>query len=348
MRNNRSSLVVQPMPMIVEDENSPPVAPDQLPNRRPPVDRRASYASRVVPPPAAASSDHAAEPSQPVVDEKDGKRGGWFVGRRGWHRLGWIAFGLVALTVGLAVGLTLGLRKRNSSSDHTDPLPSMLFPVGSYSFTTALANVSTGCTSDPSVFRCSPFTTYSSSPKNSSMTLHWTITPLTRYSYAISSKADDPAPSFANLPMTLLDANQYSERLVFNFTTTKQVAVPKLDGGPATCWFNDTVMSVTLWTRIRASYPPGVSSLPAPQVASASFAPWPYMVTVDEVQDGGAGVPDCRNGSGNSVGGGKLGAAGECGCYYANFDLDAGGNATSGAGGNGTAVAAGRLARWMG
>jgi hypothetical protein len=180
------------------------------------------------------------------------------------------------------------------------------------------------------------------------MTLHWIITPLTRYSYAISSKPDDPAPSFANLPMTLLDANQYSERLVFNLTTTKQVAVPKLDGGPATCGFSDTIMSVTLWTRIRASYPPGVSSLPAPQVASASFAPWPYMATVDEVQHGGAGVPDCRNGSGNSVGGGKLGAAGECGCYYANFDLDAGGNATSGAGGNGTAVAAGRLARWVG
>lgn len=232
---------------------------------------------------------------------------------------------------------------RHNSSDASSNLNSTLFPAGSYSFTTALANVSTGCTTDPSVFRCPPFTTYSSSPQNSSMTFHWTITPVTRYSYAISSKPNDPAPSFADLPLTILDANQYAERLVFNLTTAKQVAA--LSRGRATCWFNQTVTSVTLWTRKRASYyfPPGGASSPppAPHQTAGGFAPWPYMVEIGEVQRGGPGVPDCRDDAGESVvGAEKLGAGGECGCFYANFGLEPARN--------GTAARAGRFARSVG
>lgn len=370
MRNNRTSIVVQPMPVIVEDEASAPAASEQSIRRPPPTDRRALHAARGGLPPAPVPAGSGS--GQTITEESEKRRDRFMKRVGGWNCVRVAVCGLLILIVGLSVGLTSGLRNRyvdhlrcqeeiamemqickillhhcehpgvahpadtrtttrNKSSDPPDPLPSTLFPAGSYTFTIALTNVSTGCTADSSLFRCPPLTTYSSSHDgNHPMTFHWTITPLTRYSYAISSGPDDPEPSFTNVTLAFIDANQYSERLVFNVTTSTEVETSISGLGAATCRYNQTVVSVTLWTRIPASYPPGVSSLPTPLAASADFAPWPYMVAVDEIQEGGVGVPTCMDGDGKGIRGKKLGASGECGCHYANFGLDApGGNATS-------------------
>lgn len=151
--------------------------------------------------------------------------------------------------------------------------------------------------------------------------------------------------------MTLLDANQYTERFAFNFSQPHSSVV---DGGAGalgvpggattTCWFNSTVTAVTLWTRIRAEFPPGIEAAPLPTnetaaaAAADAFPPWPFRVEVRQTQQGGAaGVPDCRDPSGENVGGDQLGAAGECGCFYSNFGLNGAGNGT----GNATASASG-------
>jgi hypothetical protein len=94
------------------------------------------------------------------------------------------------------------------------------------------------------------------------------------------------------------------------------------DSAAATCWFNQTVMAVTLWTKMRADYPASVAELThiSPN-ASDSFAPWPYRIDVRQERQGGPGIPDCVDAYGNKDGG-NLSAPGRCGCYYSNFGLD--------------------------
>lgn len=91
---------------------------------------------------------------------------------------------------------------------------------------------------------------------------------------------------------------------------------------------------MTLWTRIRADFPQGIGAVNVSlsgNGADGAFATWPYRVEVRQTQlGGGEGVPDCIDAEGVAVGG-NLGAEGECGCFYRNFELG------SVAAGNGTA-----------
>lgn len=170
----------------------------------------------------------------------------------------------------------------------------------------------------------------------------WTISPVTPYSYAIFSTANPFAPTFSDVPLTLQDANQYAERFTFNLTLAHASIVDGAlapdDPSTTTCWFNGTVMAVTLWTRMPADFPAGVAAANVSvggTGADGAFAAWPYRVEVTQTQQGGgAGVPDCIDAGGKAVGGADLGADGECGCTYRNFEL--GGAAV---GGNGTAAA---------
>ncbi len=219
-------------------------------------------------------------------------------------------------------------------------MPTNLFPAGSYSFTAALTNISTGCTSNASTWRCYPFSTYQpSTPDLSSATFYWIIEPVTTYSYVISSSDNPFAPSFANVSLTLEDANLDTERFTFEFTMKKPVTTSApLEVGndkAAVCWFNQTVMSATIWTRIRASYPANITSVEAPVNATNVFAPWPFKVEVNQGQ-GGAGksnsAPDCRDSRGRPMGGDLRpdvnetsdGAGTDCSCRYANFELSLG------------------------
>jgi hypothetical protein len=174
-------------------------------------------------------------------------------------------------------------------------------------------------------------------------TFFWTITPKTSWSYTISSTPNPFAPVFSNLPLTIVDANQYTERFTFNFTLSYSSIVdgPLVPGDTSTttCMFNSTVMAVTLWSRMRADYPEGIESVNIPVNGTGrdgSFAPWPFRVEIRETQAGGAGVPDCRDPKGQVVGV-NLGRDGECGCSYRNFELGSGqGNGTVAAGRNTT------------
>ncbi|KAK4215268.1 hypothetical protein QBC37DRAFT_129272 [Rhypophila decipiens] len=165
--------------------------------------------------------------------------------RGGWYKLILISILLAGIIIGLGVGLTLGLRKRN---DRAPPpqLPVDLFPAGLYAFTTALTNISTACLpssfpteawqclSGPSTSNASVSTT---NPNMLSTTYHWIIEPTSPFSYVISSSPppsdnqtslDQGAttlPTFTNLSLTLHDANQATERFTFSFTMPKSVRV---------------------------------------------------------------------------------------------------------------------------
>ncbi|KAK3942163.1 hypothetical protein QBC46DRAFT_448055 [Diplogelasinospora grovesii] len=259
----------------------------------------------------------------------------WIARRGGWYRVVLITLLLVGLIIGLAVGLTIGPQKGNQASTPA-LLPTGLFPAGSYAFTTALANVSTGCTSNPSTWSCYPFSTYSpSAPDLSATTFYWEIEPVTTYLYAISSSANPFAPTFTNVSLTLIDGNQYTERFAFNFTMAPKAVELSAQVGndknaKVTCWFNSTVMSATIWTRMRASYPANITEVAAPVNATNVFAPWPFAVEIKQVQDASNGVPDCRDAAGRPVGGdlrpnattqAQGGTVTTCSCSYSNRNL---------------------------
>ncbi|KAH9893050.1 hypothetical protein F4778DRAFT_307369 [Xylariomycetidae sp. FL2044] len=270
------------------------------------------------------------------------KRPNWIVRRGGWYRVVLITLVGVVSLVGLVVGLVLGLRYSSSNSNSSSPasgtpetqqLP-VLFPAGSYSFETALANVSTACTTNPSAFRCYPYTLYNASHSASAATFTWIISETAPSTFTISSSANPFAPQFAGVALGLLDANQPSERLIFsvalgNITVTPQGPLAggdQQDAAATRCYYGDTVLSATIWTRRAAQYPDDgldtdVDNAGNGTHTSQDFDPWPYGVEVRQLS--GPGGPDCRDLAGNPVGDFAVpgGAGGECGCWYANIGL---------------------------
>ncbi|KAI6369974.1 hypothetical protein MCOR25_004320 [Pyricularia grisea] len=221
------------------------------------------------------------------------------------------------------------------------------FPAGTYSFTAALMSVQTSCTSDPAVFGCYPFTTYGSSTVNqSAATFEWTIEPAAGAAkdngssyYQLSSAAGSVSnatllPEFTNVTMTLVEANTDTERYTFNLTIAKEYVVPNGTAvvlpGTADCWYNSTVVKVELWTRQRATYPPGITDVPLPSAdetgsTTTAVSPWPYKFTMSQVQGASSSVPECRNSEGTVLGP-TINGAGDCKCSYKNFDNSNGGS----------------------
>ncbi|KAB5549854.1 hypothetical protein GE09DRAFT_187189 [Coniochaeta sp. 2T2.1] len=358
-RSRASLAAAQAMPIIAEDDSVPPAVPKRSASRRAgkPLTTPATVfnynympnsrtPSSTIP---SSSSDGTMPDRKPEVNNhhlEALRKQEWVARRGGWYKIMIITFLVVAAIIGLAVGLTLGLRKENSSSSTTDPTPlSTLFPAGNYTLSTALSSLTTSCSSSPQTWRCYPYTLYSPSLAPSSnastATFFWTITPKTSWSYTISSTPNPFAPSFADIPLTLHDPNQYTEHFTFNFSLRHSSVVegqlaPSSTTATTTCWFNSTVMAVTLWTRMRADFPAGIEGVNVPVGGTGSdggFATWPFRVEVRQTQLGGEGVPDCRDPAGGKVGGGDLGGDGECGCFYRNYELGDGrsGNATTGA-----------------
>ncbi|KAI0141629.1 hypothetical protein GGR57DRAFT_403173 [Xylariaceae sp. FL1272] len=267
------------------------------------------------------------------------RRPAWYVKRGGWIRIVmFVLLGVLGI-VALVVGLVLGLRaKRNSDNSTSTPSPDETqetrFPAGSYSFITALANTSTACTTNSATFRCYPYTTYDPDSANSSMsTFLWTIAEnTTNTSYGISSSQSPFQPTFGNISLDLLDANQDTERLTFELGSMMLQVIPVDpvtgdDGSTATsCYFNDTILSATIWTRKAGTYPmdldTDVDNMGNGTHFSEDFDPWPYAVQISQTAPAGVGVPDCRDSQGNEVGNFEIPqSAGDCGCFYRNFDL---------------------------
>lgn len=215
-----------------------------------------------------------------------------------------------------------------ASSTPEAPVPTGLFPAGSFAFNTALTNSDTNCTSNPSTWRCFPYQTYAEtsaaggSDTNASLAVFfWTITAKNSYQYEISSSSNPFAPQFTNVTMTLLDGNSYDERLVFNFSLPKMVAASgdvSADNRAATCVFADTAFRATLWTRRKGDAAIGAANGNATVVTNGSkWADWPGEVEVVQVKTGG---PQCKDLDGNAIG--VAAGRGQCTCRYANFGLN--------------------------
>jgi hypothetical protein len=104
------SLSQQPLPIIIEDVIDPPAIPAKSPRRL----TMPSLASiPAIPQNSTSQSSQESVPGRRLNALKSGlKAQEWIARRGGWYRLvlGWmVTFGLI---VGLAVGLTLGLRER--------------------------------------------------------------------------------------------------------------------------------------------------------------------------------------------------------------------------------------------
>ncbi|KAI1331343.1 hypothetical protein F5Y16DRAFT_265495 [Xylariaceae sp. FL0255] len=283
---------------------------------------------------------------------KKERRPEWFIKRGGWVRFAIIALLVLTVVLAFALGLGLGLGLTRNKGSHTSSPPSStspIFPEGSYSFITALSNISTACTTNSATFRCYPYTTYtpnSPSSNASQATFLWTIAANTSSTsssssssnnYVISSSSNPFQPQFSNAILTLQDANQDTERLTFTLPPISFSVLPKpgsITGNNASdvatiCYFNDTVLSATIYTRMNASWPAGIAgSTPVNNAdngtnVSTDFDAWPYAVELSQVAAAGSSVPDCRDGEGNPVDGGFeiSQGGGDCGCYYQNYGL---------------------------
>ncbi|EGO52436.1 hypothetical protein NEUTE1DRAFT_125930 [Neurospora tetrasperma FGSC 2508] len=277
------------------------------------------------------------------------------------------------------------LSARHHSSEPGPPLPTDLFPAGSYTFTAALTNLSTSCAPkrNPALWRCYPYSIYSPSANESisAASFRWIIRPTTTFSYVISSSDDPFSPTgiFRDVSLTMIDANQPSERFTFGFTMAKAVVpdVSTTSGSssslsstvssmisttsitvdvlsssasasqaasngreegngtpskrrwlrtakrandntisreiptpaPAICWYNQTAVRGTIWTRMRASYPAKISDVSTPLInATNVFALWPFAVELtfeqtyeEDESDKGKKAPDCRDAQGKPV-----------------------------------------------
>ncbi|KAL9093978.1 MAG: hypothetical protein Q9165_003648 [Trypethelium subeluteriae] len=293
------------------------------------------------------SGSEATSPSS----EKEAQRGlaeNRYIARRGgWKRLALLLLLLLLTLLALGLGLGLGLtRKKHTSSTATPasdsssptagssgaipstsgvPPSSPSFPQGIYSLQTYLTTVQTNCSANPATWTCFPYATYSSNAASSAATFNWAIASSSPSNHSISASSNPFSISFSTEPLTLLDAGQPTERYALNFTLPKQVAPSSpitSDGSAATCFYNATVLSAELYTRMNATYPGAGQGQGG---AGASYTPWPFAVRVQQLAAGGQGVPDCYelvNGAvGESVSvGSEEEEADECSCVYQNFD----------------------------
>ena len=251
----------------------------------------------------------------------------------------------IALGVGLGVGLT---RKKKSPSttsppSNTDQAQPAAFPMGSFSFVTALYTVSTSCTSNSATWSCWPYTTYNTSATQSMATFNWVLSN-TSSMYATNSTGpstsadgipanvsisttDNPfGVSFTNHSVTYINSGSFHQ-YKFNFTLPKSV-VPSTtitsDNSQSLCFYNQTSFSATLWLSAGENVPSvAINS----STTTGGYAAWPYAVLVEQISSGGSEVPDCYETT-NGVVGKSIPVEstanttnGLCECVYQNYQL---------------------------
>ncbi len=157
--------------------------------------------------------------------------------------------------------------------------------------------------------------------------------------YTISSTQNPFSILFSNSTLTLQDANLPTERYTFRIPMSKPVipSSPIMSSNIATtCYFNSTVLTASLYTKMAKSYPSSSSSSNSTASSTSSstgsagggqgstgdpvFAPWPYAASVEQVATGGNDVPECFDMQGNRVGSFVAETGGECDCRYQNYN----------------------------
>ncbi|ATY63002.1 hypothetical protein A9K55_008481 [Cordyceps militaris] len=251
--------------------------------------------------------------AEPPGDEK-----GWIDHRQRRCRFMIVVGVFTAIVAGLTVGLAVGLGKGNAqpnSQSSPDGADSAVFPAGAYSFETYLRANSSGCTSRASSWQCYPETSASSLRA----TFYWTVqgdVGGAHHDYYVTGTEEPFGPAFANLPATLLDVKQPSERLSFAFAANKTVVIPVAagDGRVANCTYPGTVFQATLWTRRRGGQ--GVS---APS-RTARYAPWPGEMEVVQYKNSTIGDPVCVDRHGKAIADVQA-AGGSCLCRYTSTSM---------------------------
>lgn len=313
------------------------------------------------PPPYAKGNWVTAPPVEgPVEGEKlHALRNNRHIARRGgWRKVLVLVIVALVIVLALAVGLGVGLTRRHnsspSSSDSSTPsAPStsvvQSFPLGEYSLVTALGSDPTNCTSNPSTWRCYPYSTYDSADESSSMVaFNWVFTN-TSSSYAsnsstpstgasglaanisVSSTNNPFSISFSNESLTYINNNS-DPRYTFSFTMSKNT-VPTTalttNNEATTCFFNQTEFVATIYLSASTASP--TRDFPSAELLASTgvggYTPWPYAVQVQQVSGGGTDVPACYYTTNGNVGSRITGiftaqaADDECACNYVNYGL---------------------------
>lgn len=347
LRNNSSTPAYRSVAASIHQWRHPALRSQETLRSAPPA-----YASRQ---PASLTDDE--DLTAPVEGEKLARlrRGEQRRSRGGWWRLLlilFIALAIIGLAVGLGVGLTVG--RRNSSGDGgtvtTAPggststeSPPPQFPLGEYSFITALRTQQTNCSAKAAAWRCYPYSTFADSNTSSQATFNWIITN-TSSSYAlnipdVTSSAGIPANlsistmnnpftiSFTNQSLTYINdnSNATSPRYAFNFTMSK-VVVPSpaitSNNQASQCYFNSTVFTGLLYLSASRTFPD--TSL-RNSTSLGGYNQWPYAVEITQSSPGGDGVPDCYE-TINGVNAGRIingldpqPESSTCVCDYRNY-----------------------------
>ncbi|KAJ6779334.1 hypothetical protein PWT90_08390 [Aphanocladium album] len=220
---------------------------------------------------------------------------------------------IASLAIGLAVGLSKGNAKSGGKGSSDSAVANAVFPAGAFSFDTYLRENSTGCTSRETSWQCYPEAGGGGSSIGARATFYWTLQQAGGTGSYFVTGADNPfAPSFANLPLTMLDADQPTERLTFAFSMNKTVT-PADAGAPANrvanCTYPDTVFQATIWTRRRGG------ALLQPPSHPSPYSPWPGDFEVMQYKNSTIGDPICLDKQGKGIA--DIQAAGSsCLCRY--------------------------------
>ncbi|GJN70538.1 hypothetical protein PLICBS_004596 [Purpureocillium lilacinum] len=308
-----------PPPYVSSDASTGHITPESRPSGGPEAGKEVAAADE-----SGGSSDRT---EVPPPEAAQGNNGGgrhdekaWFAHRKRSCRFLVVVGVITAIIVGLAVGLAVGLRKRGSTSGKNSS-SNYKFPAGSYTFDTSLKSEDQDCTSRASTWRCD------AQAKGNTTTLYWNIKSLSPDTYTVSSAPSSSKdgsdnslalPSFSNLKMRLVDANQPTERLVFSMPVNKTV-VPS-DGGTslnraAKCTYADVEVEATLYTRRR-----GGKSFDAPADAGGSddgAVAWPGDIEVSQLMNSTIGQPTCEDSTGRQIADVQA-ASGTCACMYSN------------------------------
>lgn len=343
---------LKPLPAIAEDRNSfqargrspsPPTVPPRAWNR--PVNKifglgqppRLQHDSS---PPAYIALDSSRDVEGPngekLADVRRGITNNKHIARRGgWMKLVLVVLLILLCIVALVVGLAVGLRNRkHKSSNDTSSLPggasgnvgngpsstsNATFPAGAYRIQTVLSSSTTNCTSNPSIWTCYPYTTYSVSQSSSRANFDWIISPpsTSDSNYTISTTQNIFTILFANISLSLINEGSDNEYYSFDIPLTKSTrpAAPLgTSNVAAACTFSNSILRAELYTKI------GRTLNDTESEGSLPFQPWPYMVKIEQTAAPSAGIPQCVDLSGNYLGDFSS-QDGECGCEYVNTGM---------------------------
>ncbi|KAL1647766.1 hypothetical protein SLS58_002567 [Diplodia intermedia] len=205
--------------------------------------------------------------------------------RRGLWRLVLIAAIIIVAIIALSLGLAFGLRKTNHS--------------------------------DSATWSCYPYVIYNSNKKKAMTTLNWIITG-SEGNYKISSTDNELSVDFEDVDLVLYSEGQDSERYHFQFTMDKEV-VPTTsitdDDSSTVCYFNSTIFTGYLYTKMEKDYPTDDTSDNA----------WPFAVRAEQSIGGGEDVPNCYKTVDGRItkqitdGLDAMGASTLCSCLYRNY-----------------------------